>query len=250
MWGSRCLAFRWEWTLFRMVLRPISLFVKQISGGPDAKKITDQTSEESPVPPEEVLLEAVRNATQNSARKLREADNKKHNSKGKGKDKDKNKDKGKDNDNDKALKVPVHDYVFAFFNAWLYSGSDNQWAGSLKVIHEEIDKHYGPDYAHAKRKAQLIMLAGQTTVAAIVFLASMWILVMTEAIDSEDDDLTDESLSTFGSNGRFLGGGILAILSLVSAGSSTFSYVTTPATSAQKLAKDASKPSFKDKLGY
>jgi len=146
--------------------------------------------------------------------------------------------------------VPVHDYVFAFFNAWLYSGSDNQWAGSLKVIHEEIDKHYGPDYAHAERKAQLIMLACKTTVAAIVFLASMWIVVMTVAVDSEDDDPSDESLSTLDSNGRLLGGGILAILSLLSAGSSAFSYVTTPSTSAEKLAKDASKPSFKDKLGY
>ena len=172
MWEQRCPAFRWELTLLNMMLWSIMLLHECMSGGA-AKEIArpDET-------PDEVLLETVRNAIQNSARALKEARYQKY--KGKGEDND------KDNDKDKALEVPVHDYVFAFFNAWLYSGSDNQWAGSLKVIHEEIDKHYGPDYAHAKRKAQLIMLAGQTTVAAIVFLVSMWIVVMTEAVDSED----------------------------------------------------------------
>ena len=253
MWGQRCPAFRWELAILSMVLWPIWLLYELMYGDPAAKVIArlDETTKNIiQLTPDEVLLEAVRKATQNSAHELEEADRESHKSKGKGKDKEKHDKTLKDKDKDKTLEVPVHDYVFAFFNAWLYSGSDNQWAGSLKLIHEEIDKHYGPDYAHAKRRAQLIMLAGQTTVAAIVFLASTWILVMTEAVDSEDDDLTDESLSTLGSNGRLLGGGILAILSLFSVGSSTFSYVTTPATSAQRLAKDASKPSFKDKLGY
>eukprot|EP01042_Synura_sphagnicola_P007386 gene7386-9467_t len=50
------------------------------------------------------------------------------------------------------------DYHFVFFNAWLYCGSDNLWAGLVKALHEAIEQRYGPKYAYAKYRAKLFLI--------------------------------------------------------------------------------------------
>ena len=121
------------------------------------------------------------------------------------------------------------------------------------MILEEVSAHYGPVYAHAKRQAQLIKLLIKNAIAAVCFLVAMWFVVTGRAglvnLEDEYEDTGDQTSSTLGSNASLLGGGILGLFSLVSAGSSTFTYATTPATKSEELEQDANKPNFKDKLG-
>ena len=42
--------------------------------------------------------------------------------------------------------TPSHDYHYIWWNAWLYSGSDNLWAGLIKALHEAVEERYGAPY--------------------------------------------------------------------------------------------------------
>ena len=39
-----------------------------------------------------------------------------------------------------------YDYHYIWWNAWLYSGSDNLWAGLIKALHEAVEERYGAPY--------------------------------------------------------------------------------------------------------
>lgn len=42
---------------------------------------------------------------------------------------------------------PKHEYHFVEFNAWVYSGSENLWAGMITTLYDEIEKFVGPQRA-------------------------------------------------------------------------------------------------------
>jgi hypothetical protein len=35
------------------------------------------------------------------------------------------------------------EYIYTWFNAWLFSGSDNLWAGLIMNLHQEAENHFG-----------------------------------------------------------------------------------------------------------
>ena len=47
---------------------------------------------------------------------------------------------------DQKDKPTTIDYHYIWWNAWLYSGSDNLWAGLIKALHEAIEQRYGAPY--------------------------------------------------------------------------------------------------------
>ena len=81
-------------------------------------------------------------------------------------------------------------------NAWLYSASENQWAGSLKMILEEVSAHYGPVHAR-EAAAQLIKLLIKNAIAAVCFLVAMWFVVTGRAglvnLEDEYEDTGDQT---------------------------------------------------------
>jgi hypothetical protein len=48
-----------------------------------------------------------------------------------------------------------YDYEFVWFNAWLYSGSDNIWAGLIQRLYDVVEEHYGTSYHFARQRAHL-----------------------------------------------------------------------------------------------
>ena len=46
---------------------------------------------------------------------------------------------------------PSCDYHYIWWNAWLYSGSDNLWAGLIKALHEAVEERYGAPYVRRCR---------------------------------------------------------------------------------------------------
>eukprot|EP00964_Phaeocystis_antarctica_P082729 scaffold51947_cov63-Phaeocystis_antarctica.AAC.2 len=47
------------------------------------------------------------------------------------------------------------DYHYVWWNAWLYSGSDNLWAGLIKALHEAIEQRYGAPYVCRSKSHEL-----------------------------------------------------------------------------------------------
>ena len=48
----------------------------------------------------------------------------------------------------KGGQVPTtfHEYHYIWWNAWLYAGSDNLWAGLIQALHEAVEEKYGAPY--------------------------------------------------------------------------------------------------------
>jgi len=51
----------------------------------------------------------------------------------------------------------VVEYEFVTFDAWLHSGSESVWAGLVKSIYSQVEKHYGSSYAFAESRAHFIV---------------------------------------------------------------------------------------------
>eukprot|EP00929_Paragymnodinium_shiwhaense_P059085 TRINITY_DN29576_c0_g1_i2.p1 TRINITY_DN29576_c0_g1~~TRINITY_DN29576_c0_g1_i2.p1 ORF type:complete len:862 (+),score=139.80 TRINITY_DN29576_c0_g1_i2:101-2686(+) len=49
-----------------------------------------------------------------------------------------------------------YDYEFVWFNAWMFCGSDNLWAGLVIKLHEAVEAHFGPVYSEAEFEARKI----------------------------------------------------------------------------------------------
>ena len=47
--------------------------------------------------------------------------------------------------------ITSRDYHYIWWNAWLYSGSDNLWAGLIKALHEAVEERYGAPYVRRCR---------------------------------------------------------------------------------------------------
>ena len=47
--------------------------------------------------------------------------------------------------------ITSYDYHYIWWNAWLYSGSDNLWAGLIKALHEAVEERYGAPYVRRCR---------------------------------------------------------------------------------------------------
>ena len=68
------------------------------------------------------------------------------------------------------------DFEFVWFNAWLYSGTDNLWAAFIKKLHEGVEKHYGSEYAHAEKRAAFISAVITSTISLVVLFYGVQLL--------------------------------------------------------------------------
>ena len=73
--------------------------------------------------------------------------------------------------------APSSDFVlhqFVWFNAWLYSGSDNIWAGLVVKLHEAVEMHFGPSYSLTEFRAKLIKYVLELFLLGLVVAGIVW----------------------------------------------------------------------------
>eukprot|EP01042_Synura_sphagnicola_P001390 gene1390-1583_t len=134
------------------------------------------------------------------------------------------------------------DYHFLFFNAWLYCGSDNLWAGLVKSLHQAVEQHYGPSYAYAQYRAKLVIII-------IALLVSIGLIIACVAfyirINDEFRDLTSANLIIH-TAGLILG----SLLSIATGASAVYNYMVTPLSSSEEIEMTCSSTDVKRKLGF
>ena len=56
-------------------------------------------------------------------------------------------------------KISEFEFEFVWFNAWLYNGTDELWAGFMKELYTAVENHYRREctYTYALKKAQLFV---------------------------------------------------------------------------------------------
>ena len=160
---------------------------------------------------------------------------------------------------------------FVWWNAWLFCGSDNLWAGLIKALHDAVSDHLGPHYAQAEQRANDIMLAVKLSalfigmfIALLVFIQPSFLPAFLPGVIQPSDDEYQYLDSDSGSNmdGAFgvderinnvkaVGSAVLGAVATVAAGfAAVRSFFDNRLTSAERIVKEASSPDFRHKLGY
>ncbi len=143
------------------------------------------------------------------------------------------------------------DYHFVSWNAWLYSGNDNLWAGLIKALHEAVEERYGAPYTRAKREAMMISVACQVLAAA--FLLACAIVLGSEwfpDLGSSDDLLLAAEERVFGAVGETLGVLTSAGASVGLTGSAVRKWMTTPLSDSSKIVEDVASGAINKRLGF
>mmetsp|Transcript_26448 Transcript_26448/g.36374 ORF Transcript_26448/g.36374 Transcript_26448/m.36374 type:complete len:1042 (+) Transcript_26448:41-3166(+) len=133
---------------------------------------------------------------------------------------------------DKALNFAVtSDYEFTRWNAWLYSGSDNLWAGLIKALYDSVEDHYGPNYKHAHQKSYMLM---------IVLLCLVSLTCLTKITWSEMNGLNDSDVES-----------ILSLLgAILSAVIAVLAQLYSQLKPSEKVLSMVESDEFKSKLGF
>jgi len=112
----------------------------------------------------------------------------------------------------------------------------------VKVLHEAVEKHYGPSYAFAKYRAKLVLIM-------IALLVSIGLLIGCVAfyvrINDEFQTLSSTSVIVH-AVGLILG----SLLSIVTGASAVYSYMVTPFSSSEEIEMTCSKTEVNKKLGF
>lgn len=135
------------------------------------------------------------------------------------------------------------EFILVDFNAWVYSGSDNLWAGLVSRIYERVEKRLGTKTITGfrlskkeRRRFQLLPLRVilSAVPAAVLVLISNW-----------------DQLSRLWSDVLGVTSVIALIVGLVSAFRITYDLVSkTFVERAQQFRQMAERPDFRDKIGF
>eukprot|EP01042_Synura_sphagnicola_P001726 gene1726-2026_t len=134
------------------------------------------------------------------------------------------------------------DFHFLFFNAWLYCGSDNLWAGLVKALHKAVEERYGPSYAFAKYRAMLVLVVFTLIVSVGLMVGCVAFYIR---INDEFQNLSSATLIIH-SAGLILG----SVLSLGTGSYAAYTYLITPLSSSEEIEMTCSKTEVKKKLGF
>ena len=134
------------------------------------------------------------------------------------------------------------------WNAWLYSGSDNLWAGLIMRMHEAVEERYGAPYARAREHAMLITVGVQALLAAALMMLAIFFGVDWLQDRSEDELLSP--LDDFGSTMKNIGIILATASSIGLALSSVRQYLRTPISPSARIARDFASGAIKQQLGF
>eukprot|EP00964_Phaeocystis_antarctica_P139013 scaffold103705_cov62-Phaeocystis_antarctica.AAC.4 len=136
------------------------------------------------------------------------------------------------------------DYHYIWWNAWLYSGSDNLWAGLIKALHEAVEERYGAPYARARRDAMMISVGVQCVLAACL---------MALAVAFTVEQFHDFSFAVDGlirSVGPIVASLIAAASSVCLSISSIKQWLRTPVSDSARIVEEVASGAIQQKLGF
>jgi len=154
-------------------------------------------------------------------------------------------------DRPQAATPRAKEFHFVWWNAWLYSGSDNLWAGLIKALHDAVEERYGGTYAMARNEALMISIGLQCVVAAGLLAASVVFGVNAFSVFA----LSDEGELSLDPAPEAIAMRVLAVIttSLGSLGvtiSALRQYLFTPRSRSAQLVEDAFTGAMRKKLGF
>lgn len=142
-------------------------------------------------------------------------------------------------------------YEFVWFNAWTFcSGSEALWAGLVLKLHEGVEKHFGPAYAHAEYRARMIVATAKIMAAMLFFLVGIVLIGPTDwaSLTMELETIaTDAKVFCIDLLQKFAGISICGF-SLAAWARQGLTFFTTPSTPSRSLRERATK--FKGRLGF
>jgi hypothetical protein len=144
------------------------------------------------------------------------------------------------------------EYEFVWFNAWLFCGSDNLWAGLVLKLHEAVESHYGPSYAQAQHRANLIASTLKILFAGLALIIGMLFYKSTDlATLEEESTLITQDFSLLSANilKKFVGLSVSGA-SIGAAGQQILKILRSSTTPSASISNRASQANFKSKLGF
>ena len=133
-----------------------------------------------------------------------------------------------------------HEYRFLWWNAWLYSGSDNLWAGLITELWGVVEDRYGSAFVHAEYEA-MVVAVWMKLILASVLAAFAAVVIMTDVPMGLNFQGDLYQMVLFFTTG-------LASVALIF--HSAHQGFTTPFSRAQKIVDDVASGKIRDKLGF
>lgn len=138
---------------------------------------------------------------------------------------------------------PKHEYHFVEFNAWVYSGSENLWAGMVTTLYDSVEKYFGQwKTSRFRLNKQLRKSLGIKLLISILWLVLAAIIGLVLDFDVWFKQLENLRIAIAGVSA------LAAVPPLISAFREFFSNVVVK-RSDQFIAL-ASRRDFKDKIGF
>ena len=134
----------------------------------------------------------------------------------------------------------ISEYEFVWFNAWLYNGTDELWAGLIKDLYKAVENHYGQEYTYALKKAQLLVTVLKLIVPTGIIAGGVAIFYY----------LQNEAESSVDYMTTLIGGIVSMLIGLVASVQIFRSFLSERLRYSDKVQADVAAPSYKTKLGY
>jgi len=135
------------------------------------------------------------------------------------------------------------EYEFVEFNAWVYSGSDNLWAGLIQKLYEAVESHFGPDFAYAQKRALYHNSILLGLIAFIATCAGGYFIYVLDTADHSDVEYI----------GKNIPGVLLTLAGIISGLKAVYDALYKSGDKDRKsvqIANRVESPNFKDKLGF
>ena len=133
-----------------------------------------------------------------------------------------------------------HEYRFLWWNAWLYSGSDNLWAGLITELWGVVEERYGSQFVHAEYEAMVVAVWLKLILALIL---AAWAAVVIDDDRPMGIDMGEDLYEM----ASFFTAGLSAVALVLNA---AYQGWTTPFSRSQKIVDDVASGKIRDKLGF
>lgn len=114
-------------------------------------------------------------------------------------------------------------------------------------MHEAIDQHYGPEIAQARQRANLILLVSKVLIFLVIGIISIAFAIFQR---NNSDDAGKDDGDTSEKDVDRISGVVVILVSVAGVIRAGFVYAGSPGSGAEELKKQASKPDFRNQLGY
>lgn len=139
------------------------------------------------------------------------------------------------------------EFIFVDFNAWVYSGSDNLWAGLISRIYERVEKRLGSDYVRKFREGRNRReQAKRLSLRVALYLVPALVFALLALLGQVAQLWTDNMSGALG-----LSSILIFAAGLAREMKNVFDFVNQRYTErARQFQQQASRPDYRDKIGF